>query len=137
MRVSRLVAAVSASTMARASAGAPTGEPNSVASGGRMGRRIRREGAYIAWVFFMLFILSLSAVMLALSLTGLEFEESFVLAAAALTTTGPLAAAGGETPIVYAMLSDTAKTVFMAAMILGRLETLALIALFNPAFWRI
>lgn len=111
--------------------------PHSVASGGRMGRRIRREGAYIAWVFFMLFILSAAAVMLALSMTGQGFEESFVLAAAALSTTGPLAAYGGEYPIVYAALSDPAKLVLIGAMILGRLETLALIALFNPAFWRI
>lgn len=111
--------------------------PHSVAAGGRMGRRIRREGAYIAWVFFMLFILSTAAVMLALSMTGQGFEESFVLAAAALSTTGPLAAFGGEYPIVYAMLSDPAKLVLIGAMILGRLETLALIALFNPGFWRI
>jgi trk system potassium uptake protein TrkH len=111
--------------------------PHSVAAGGRMGRRIRREGAYIAWVFFMLFILSTAAIMLALSMTGLDFEDSFVLAAAALSTTGPLAAFGGEQPIVYAALSDPAKMVLMGAMILGRLETLALIALFNPGFWRI
>lgn len=111
--------------------------PHSVASGGRMGRRIRREGAYIAWVFFMLFILSMAGVMLALSLTGLNFEVSFVLAAAALSTTGPLAAVGAEVPIVYASLSDPAKAVLMGAMVLGRVETLALIALFNPGFWRI
>ena len=111
--------------------------PHSVASGGRMGRRIRREGAYIAWVFFMLFVLSLAGVMLALSMTGLDFEDSFVLAAAALSTTGPLAAVGGEVPIVYATLSDPAKAVLIGAMVLGRVEMLALIALFNPAYWRI
>lgn len=111
--------------------------PHSVAAGGRMGRRIRREGAYIAWVFFMLFILSTAAVMLALAVTGLDFEDSFVLAAAALSTTGPLAAVGGEHPIIYATLSDPAKLVLVGAMILGRVETLALIALFNPGFWRI
>ena len=111
--------------------------PHSVAAGGRLGRRIRREGAYIAWVFFMLFILSMAWVMLALSLTGLDFEQAIVLAAAALSTTGPLAAVGGEVPIAYANLTDPAKAVLMAAMILGRVETLALIALFNPGFWRI
>lgn len=111
--------------------------PHSVAAGGRLGRRIRREGAYIAWVFFMLFILSTAAVMLALAMTGLDFEDAFVLAAASLSTTGPLAAFGGEQPIVYALLSDPAKAVLIGAMILGRLETLALIALFNPGFWRI
>lgn len=111
--------------------------PHSVAAGGRMGRRIRREGAYIAWVFFMLFILSMAAVTLGLSLTGQGFEDSFVLAVAALSTTGPLASFGAEYQIIYALLDDAAKAVLMGAMILGRLETLALIALLNPAFWRI
>jgi trk system potassium uptake protein TrkH len=111
--------------------------PHSVSAGGRMGRRIRREGAYIAWVFFMLFILSMAGVMLALSFSGLSFEESFVLAVAALSTTGPLAAVGGETEIVYATLGQTAQIVLAGAMILGRLETLVLIALFNPGFWKI
>ena len=111
--------------------------PHSVAAGGRLGRRIRREGAYIAWVFFMLFILSMAGVMVALSLTGLDFEQAFVLAAAALSTTGPLAAVGADVPIAYASLTDPAKAVLIGAMILGRVETLALIALFNPGFWRI
>ncbi len=111
--------------------------PNSVASGGNMGRRIRREGAYIAWVFFMLFILSIAAVMLALSATGIEFENAFVLASSALSTTGPLAAYGASQPIVFAALTDAAKVIYGAAMILGRLETLVLLALFNPSFWRI
>ncbi len=110
--------------------------PNSVAPGGRMGRRIRREGAYIAWVFFMLFILSLAAISVALSATGLNFEESFVLATASLTTTGPLAAFGGGQPILYADLSDATKSILALAMVLGRLETLVLVAILNPSFWR-
>ncbi len=110
--------------------------PHSVAGAGRLGRRIRREGAYIAWIFFMLFILSLAAVMLALAATGLGFEEALILSVSALTTTGPLAAVAGEAPISYAALGDAAKLILAAAMIVGRIETLVLIALFNPAFWR-
>lgn len=110
--------------------------PHSVAGAGRLGRRIRREGAYIAWVFFMLLVLSICGVMLALSATGLEFEESTILAIAALTTTGPLAQVAGAAPINYFILSDVAKMILAAAMIIGRMETLVLIALFNPSFWR-
>jgi trk system potassium uptake protein TrkH len=87
-------------------------------------------------MFFMLFALSLSAVTAAFSMTGLDFEQSTVLAAAALSTTGPLAAVGGGAPISYAALSDPAKGILAAAMVLGRLETLAIIALLNPDFWR-
>ena len=39
------------------------------------------------------------AVMLALSLTGLDFETTTVLTVAALSTTGPLATVAAETPI--------------------------------------
>jgi trk system potassium uptake protein TrkH len=110
--------------------------PHSVAGAGRLGRRIRREGAYIAWVFFMLFMLSLAGVMLALAFTGLPFESAMVLAFSALSTTGPLASFASATPISYFALNDAAKVILSAAMILGRMETLVLIAMFNPGFWR-
>lgn len=110
--------------------------PHSVAGAGRLGRRIRREGAYIAWVFFMLFVVSLAAVMLALAATGLDFEQALILAISALSTTGPLAAVAGAEPVPYIALGDAAKLILAAAMILGRMETLVFIAVFNPAFWR-
>ncbi|MFU8825477.1 TrkH family potassium uptake protein [Yoonia sp.] len=110
--------------------------PSSVGGGGREARRIRKQGAYISWIFFMLFALSLTAVMLLLSLTGVQFETSMVLSVAALSTTGPLAVVAAESPISYAGLPDAAKMILAGAMVLGRLETLAIIALFNPEIWR-
>ena len=110
--------------------------PSSVGGAGAMARLIRREGAHIAWVFFMLFALSMAVVMAALALTGLNFEESVVLAVAALSTTGPLAGVAAEAPILYDGLGDAAKLILAATMVLGRLETLAIIALMNPGFWR-
>ena len=109
--------------------------PSSVGGGGREARRIRKQGAYISWVFFMLFALSIAGVMLLLSLTGVQFETAMVLAVAALSTTGPLAVVAAETPILYSGLPDSAKMILAAAMVLGRLETLAIIALFNPEIW--
>ena len=110
--------------------------PSSIGGGGRDARRIRRQGAYISWVFFMLFALSIAAVMVLLSLTGVQFETAVVLAISALSTTGPLASVAAETPIAYSGIPDAAKVILAAAMILGRLETLAIIALFNPEIWR-
>jgi trk system potassium uptake protein len=110
--------------------------PDSVGGAGQQARRIRRQGAYIAWIFFMLFALSIMVVMLFLSLTGLQFETAMVLTVAALSTTGPLAQVAAEYPISYEGIPDSAHVILAATMILGRLETLALIALFNPAFWR-
>lgn len=110
--------------------------PHSVAGAGRMGRRIRREGAFVAWIFFMLFLTSIAAVMLALTATGLPFEQALMLAIAALSTCGPLAGVAGTEPVIYLALSDPAKLVLSAAMIVGRMETLVFIAVFNPTFWR-
>jgi trk system potassium uptake protein len=110
--------------------------PASVGGDGPIARRMRRHGAYYAWIFFMIFAISIAAVMIALSLTGLEFEPAMVLTIASLSTTGPLANVAAETPISYATLAPSAKAILCGAMILGRLETLALIALLNPEYWR-
>jgi len=110
--------------------------PSSVSGGGREARRIRKQGAYISWVFFMLFAISIAGVMLALSLTGVQFETTMILAVSALTTTGPLADIAAESPISFSGIPDGAKVILAFAMVLGRLEALAIIALFNPEIWR-
>ncbi len=110
--------------------------PSSVAGSGSEARHIRRGGAYMAWVFFMLMTLSVALVMIAFSFTGETFEQAVVLTVAALTTTGPLAEIAGSEPIRYAALSLSGKIVLTCAMVLGRLETLAIIALLSPDIWR-
>jgi trk system potassium uptake protein TrkH len=84
----------------------------------------------------MLFAVSIAAVMLLISLTGVQFETAMVLSVSALSTTGPLATVAAEAPISFSGVPDLAKFVLASAMVLGRLETLAIIALFNPEFWR-
>ena len=110
--------------------------PHSVGGSGQAARQIRRQGAYVAWIFFMLFAISVAATMLALSLAGLDFESALILTIASLTTTGPLIDAVGAAPVDLAQIGDAARIVFAAAMVVGRLETLAIIALLNPDFWR-
>jgi trk system potassium uptake protein TrkH len=110
--------------------------PSSVGRASGSGRRIRRQGAYIAWIFFMLFAMTLTALTAALALFGQGFEQALILALSGLSTTGPLIHTAAEDPIRLVQLGTGAKLVYAAAMVLGRLETLALIALFNPAVWR-
>ncbi|WP_300547098.1 TrkH family potassium uptake protein [Roseovarius sp.] len=110
--------------------------PSSVGHATGAGRRIRRHGAYIAWVFFMLFAMSLTFVTMLLAGFGQDFESALILSVSALSTTGPLISAASETPIRLLELSAGAKLCYGAAMVLGRLETLAIIALLNPAVWR-
>ena len=110
--------------------------PSSVGRATGHGRRIRRKGAFVAWVFFMLFALTLALTSAVLAALGVEFENAIVLAVAALSTTGPLVTAAVDTPIALVELSAVGKLVFTAAMVLGRLELLAIIALINPVLWR-
>ncbi|MEP2027878.1 MAG: potassium transporter TrkG [Paracoccaceae bacterium] len=110
--------------------------PSSVAGRVRKGVRIQRGGAYIAWIFFMLFALSLAFVTVVLAALGVDFENALVLSIAALSTTGPLIESASEVPVQLVDLTPWAKRVLCAAMVLGRLETLAIIALLTPDLWR-
>lgn len=111
--------------------------PHLTASPGHRARRFPVEAAYTAWLCFMLFALAFTFVLLALSLTGLGFETTMILTTAALTNTGPLTAMAGASPIPLGDLSAVAQGILSLAMVLGRLETLAIIALLNPEFWRL
>lgn len=110
--------------------------PASVSGGGPTARWLRRQGAYIAWISFMLFAMTILVVMAAVAMTGLGFEASMVMTISALTNTGPLATIAGNVPLQWADLNDGAQFLLALAMVLGRLETLAIIALFNPELWR-
>ena len=111
-------------------------DPSSVGGGGAAARQIRGDGAFVAFVFFMLFALSLGTLNLILAALGLPFERALVLSVSALTTTGPLAEVTQISERGWTGLSDLAKAVLAAAMVLGRLETLALLAFILPAAWR-
>jgi trk system potassium uptake protein len=110
--------------------------PNSVGGKGVGARRLRQEGAYAAWIFFMLFAITIAIAMMALSLVGVTFEASMVLSVAALTTTGHLAETAAVTPILYGELGAGAQAILAVTMVVGRLETLAILALFAPDGWR-
>ncbi|MEM6888885.1 MAG: potassium transporter TrkG [Pseudomonadota bacterium] len=110
--------------------------PSSVSRAGRDVRRVQRNGAFIAWIFFMLFALALAALTILTAWLGSDFQDALILSVAGLSTTGPLLEVAGEDPIRLAELSTAAKAAFCAAMVLGRLETLAIIALLTPDLWR-
>ncbi len=110
--------------------------PSSVSGEGRGNRRLQSNGAFVAWIFFMLFALSLTMISIALSAFGVPFEEAMILAVAGLSTTGPLIEAAGQVPIDLTLMAAPAKLILCFAMVLGRLETLAIIALLSPNLWR-
>ncbi|OYU19902.1 MAG: potassium transporter TrkH [Rhodobacteraceae bacterium PARR1] len=105
--------------------------PNSVGA-----RGFQRDGAYAAWIFFMLTALSIAAGTAVLTLLGQGFEPALVLTLSALTTTGHLAQLSAESPIALALLSPWVKLAMGGLMIVGRLETLALLVFLVPATLR-
>ena len=110
--------------------------PSSVSGSGNQSRWIRRKGAVIAWVFFMLFAMSLAGVSMILAVLGVDFEQALVLSIAALSTTGPLVQTAADHPVELIALAPSIKAVLCGAMVLGRLEALAVIALISPELWR-
>lgn len=110
--------------------------PSSIAAESTRSSRIHKNGALIAFISFMLFAMSLAVIAAALAALGSPFEQSLVMAIAALSTTGPLTELGGGGPIRLIDLGASAKGVLCAAMVLGRLEMLAIIALLAPDIWR-
>ena len=110
--------------------------PSSVGRYGATARRIRREGAFVAWIFVMLFLLTLAMVMLLLAATGAEFETALVLSLAALANSGPLAGVFGGEVSGFGQLAPEARAILCAAMLIGRVEVLAVVAVLNPEYWR-
>ena len=110
--------------------------PSSVGGSGTRARSLRREGAYAAWVFFMLFLVSIAVGLILLSATGIAFEDALILAISGLSNTGNLLGVASDNDLKYSDLSNAARGVLCALMILGRMEALAVIAIFNPSFWR-
>lgn len=110
--------------------------PSSVGHSRSGSSRIARKGAFFAWIFFMFFAVSLMFLSLAFAALGSTFEQAIVLSIAGLTTTGPLVGTGSVAPVLLIELGQSAKLLFCAAMVLGRLELLAFIALLTSSFWR-
>ncbi|WP_371228761.1 TrkH family potassium uptake protein [Roseovarius sp. 2305UL8-3] len=86
--------------------------------------------------FFVFFTVTLGVISVVLGLTGLDFVTAVSGASAALANIGPglgdtIGPAGN-----FASLNDTAKWVLAAAMLIGRLELLAVYAIFTISFWR-
>ena len=84
----------------------------------------------------MLFAIVLASSMTLLAVFGINFEEATVLSVAALANAGQLTVTGGAEPVALLELSTAAKLTLCAVMIMGRLELLAILALFNPDLWR-
>ncbi len=100
------------------------------------GRPVGQDVLTSVMSFFMFFVVTMGVLSWALALTGLDYITSVSGAATALANVGPgLGNQIGPTGN-FAGLSDTAKWLLTAGMLIGRLELLAVYAIFTVQFWR-
>ena len=100
------------------------------------GRSVSEDVISSVMAFFTMFVVSLGILSVLLSATGLDFITSVSGAAAAIANIGPglgdiIGPAGN-----FSTLSDTAKWLLSAGMLVGRLELVVVIVLFTSRFWR-
>lgn len=101
------------------------------------GRPVDDEVLSSVMSFFVYFVVTLGALSVLLAATGLDATTALSGAATALGNIGPglgdeIGPAGN-----FAGLNDAAKWMLCAAMLIGRLELLAVFAIFTLRFWRV
>ncbi|MDE0851036.1 TrkH family potassium uptake protein [Yoonia sp.] len=100
------------------------------------GKTVSEDVLNSVMAFFVAFFLLLGLVAVLLGMTGLDFITSVSGAAAAIANIGPgLGTEIGPTGN-YAGLNDAAKWILAAAMFIGRLEIMVVLAILSVKFWR-
>ena len=100
------------------------------------GRPIANSVSAAVMSFFFLYVASVMALAVMLSITGLDPLTAFSGAATAISNVGP-----GVGPVIgptgnFQSLDDTAKWLLAAGMLVGRLEIFTVLVLLLPSFWR-
>ncbi len=101
------------------------------------GRPVSEDVLFSVMAFFVAFVVSLGILSVLLGMTGLDMTTALSGAATALANVGPglgqtIGPAGN-----FAALNDTAKWLLSFAMLLGRLEIMAVFAILTVNFWRV
>ena len=102
----------------------------------RMNRQaVPQEIIYKVMAFFQIYILTLLAGAVAMSILGLDFPTAVGASIATVGNIGP--GLGGVGPVEnYAFIPGPGKWILSFLMLLGRLELFTVLILFSPAFWR-
>lgn len=106
--------------------------PSGIAGDGPAHRALRTEGAFVAWLYLMVFAFSLGLGVGMLTALGQPFEQALQLVLAALTTTGPLAGSPVAGSSAWMGLNMLELTLLAFAMVLGRLDFLLLLSVLWP-----
>jgi len=100
----------------------------------RVGNQILNENIIQAiWGFFSVYIFVFIIMTLGMILAGLDQVTAFSAVATCINNLGP---GLGQVSANFAGVSDAAKLVGVAAMLMGRLEVFTLLVILMPEFWR-
>lgn len=100
------------------------------------GRPVSEDVLNSVMAFFVAFMVAIGVVGVALAMTGLDFITSISGAATALANVGPGLGAEIGPAGNFAGLNDAAKWILSIAMLVGRLEILAVFTIISWQFWR-
>ena len=98
--------------------------------------RVTHGAMRIVFVFVMLYVLSVVVSALALTATGMDMIDALTASVSVLSNTGPLLPLISDDQQAWVALPETGKIVLCIGMIVGRMETLAVVALLSPRTWR-
>jgi trk system potassium uptake protein TrkH len=100
----------------------------------RVGRStVSREVLYSVLGFYVLYVVTSLALILANMAAGLDLESAVGAVGATINLVGP---GLGEVAVTFATVNDTVIWLGTFAMLVGRLEVFTLLILFLPAYWR-
>ena len=100
--------------------------------------RMTLNGSVIlkVWVFFSTFIFCIILSFCFLSFFGLPFVDAMFLSISVFSNTGPLYEIVSQPIFLYEVLTTPIKYILILSMVLGRIEILVLLALFNIELWQ-
>jgi len=110
--------------------------PNRVISLHLDGRRLEEGVVSSVVVMFTTYVVGFGVLTVLLSLVGLDMRAAFTAAWTSILNVGPVWGEGvGETGALTGF-GDGAKWLMIVAMLMGRLEMVAVLVLVLPQFWR-
>lgn len=109
--------------------------PNSTRKISLNGRPVEHEVVRIVNVYMAAYIMIFVASLLIISLNNFNFTTNFTAVAATLNNIGPGLDAVGPTQN-FSAFSQLSKVIFIADMLIGRLEIFPLLVLFSPSIWQ-
>ena len=95
-------------------------------------RSVDDQVATSVWGFFSIYVISFILLLLAILISGLDFESAFSAVGACLNNLGPGLGVVSEN---YSNINTFAKGILAFAMLLGRLEIFTLLVILTPMFW--